>query len=73
MSVFLLYCLSVIESAPLLTRATLENIVRLQLEGHDHAVKLTQLSRRYQHSEEDMSSQWADLLTYTSKHTRVYR
>lgn len=43
-----------IENIPLLTRATLENIVRLQLKRHDHAVKPTQLSSRYQHSAEDV-------------------
>lgn len=45
-----------IEYIPLLTGATLENIVRLQLIGHDHAVKVTQLSSRYQHSAVSMIS-----------------
>ena len=35
------------------TGATLESIVRLQLKGHDHAVKPSQLSRRYQHAAEE--------------------
>lgn len=35
---------------PLLTWATFENIICLQLKGHDHAVKSTQLSSGYQHS-----------------------
>lgn len=38
-----------------LTRAALENIIRFQLKGHDHAVKSAQLSGRYQHSERNGS------------------
>lgn len=38
-----------------LTRAALENIIRFQLKGHDHAVKSAQLSGRDQHSERNCS------------------
>lgn len=37
----------------LLTRATLEDVVCLQLKRHHHAVKTTQLCGRYQHSAKD--------------------
>lgn len=38
-----------------LTRAALENIIRFQLKGHDHAVKSAQLSGGHQHSERNSS------------------
>ena len=56
---------------PLLTGATFENIVRLQLKGHDHAVKTTQLRRRYQHSAADTINQIYSH-TYEHQHIRVH-
>lgn len=48
-----------------LTRAALENIIRFQLKGHDHAVKSAQLSGRDQHSERTCSH-----IHYVFRHER---
>lgn len=48
-----------------LTRAALENIIRFQLKGHDHAVKSAQLSGRDQHSERNCSH-----IHYVFRHER---
>lgn len=48
-----------------LTRAALENIIRFQLKGHDHAVKSAQLSGRDQHSERNSSH-----IQYVFRHER---
>lgn len=55
-----------IENIPLLTRAILKNVVRLQLKGHDHTVKPSQLCRRYQHSAESVR------FTHMHIHTYLY-